>query len=117
MNYEINTDIWLKYIPVYMLLKHDITERLFYEHPDVYKGFFDADQINFKFVDKILDMVIMFDEETNYECSLHEVIKFTEREVNLLNVAFRNWLDKRSRENTLERIREEQLTNDSSLEE
>lgn len=117
MNFELNTDIWLKYIPVYMLLKHDITERLFYEHPDVYKGFFDVDQINFKFVDKILDMVIMFDEETNHECSLHEVTKFTDREVNLLNTAFRNWLDKRIIENTLERIRLEQYTKDTSLEE
>lgn len=35
-----------------MLLKHDITERLFYEHPDVYKGCIDIDQINFKNVDR-----------------------------------------------------------------
>lgn len=117
MNFELNTDIWLKYIPVYMMLKHDITERLFYEHPDVHRGYIDVDQINFKFVDKILDMLIMFDEDTHHECQLHDVAKFTDREVNLLNTAFRNWLDKRISENTLRDIQQTQVAKDSSLSE
>lgn len=73
-----------------MLLKLDITERFLYEHPDVYNGYIDVDQINIKFVDKIFDMVIMLNKETNHECSLHDVVKLTYQEVNFSNTAFRN---------------------------